>query len=124
MRKAYPNSKVPGANMWPIRGLQDPGGPHVGPMNFAIWITYIHFTFFSSFSRPVADAVDHTQQQLCVENGVDQLPVLNTDYSLSLKLLFTYIHHVAIIATPRIVTQWGTMGSTEHVSNWECISNH
>ena len=32
-----PDSKVHGANMGPIWGLQDPGGPHVGPMNFAIW---------------------------------------------------------------------------------------
>ena len=32
----YPDSKVPGANMGPIWGRQDPGGPHVGPMNFAI----------------------------------------------------------------------------------------
>ena len=32
----YPNSKVHGANMGPIWGQQDPGGPHVGPMNFAI----------------------------------------------------------------------------------------
>ena len=29
-----PDSKVHGANIW---GLQDPGGPHVGPMNLAIW---------------------------------------------------------------------------------------
>ena len=34
----YPNSKVHGANMGLIWGRQDPGGPHVGPMNFAIWI--------------------------------------------------------------------------------------
>ena len=26
-----------GANMGPIWGRQDPGGPHVGPMNFVIW---------------------------------------------------------------------------------------
>ena len=32
-----PDSKVHGANMGPIWGQQDPGGPHVGPMNFAIW---------------------------------------------------------------------------------------
>ena len=32
-----PNSKVHRANMGPIWGRQDPGGPHVGPMNFAIW---------------------------------------------------------------------------------------
>ena len=31
-----PNSKVYGANMGSIWGRQDPGGPHVGPMNLAI----------------------------------------------------------------------------------------
>ena len=29
--KNYPDSKVLGANMGPIWGRQDPGGPHVGP---------------------------------------------------------------------------------------------
>ena len=33
-----PDSKVHGANMGPIWCRQDPGGPHVGPMNFAIWV--------------------------------------------------------------------------------------
>ena len=32
-----PDSKVHGANMGSIWGRQDPGGPHVGPMSFAIW---------------------------------------------------------------------------------------
>ena len=32
-----PDNKVHGANMGPIWGRQDPGGPHVGPMNLAIW---------------------------------------------------------------------------------------
>ena len=31
------DSKVHGTNMGPIWGQQDPGRPHVGPMNFAIW---------------------------------------------------------------------------------------
>ena len=35
---SYPDSKIHGANMGPIWGRQDPGGPHVGPMNFAIWV--------------------------------------------------------------------------------------
>ena len=26
--------------MGPIWGRQDPGGPHVGPMTFAIWVVY------------------------------------------------------------------------------------
>ena len=33
----HPDSKVHGANMGSIWGRQDLGGPHVGPMNFAIW---------------------------------------------------------------------------------------
>ena len=32
-----PDSKVHGANMGPTWGRQDPGGPHVGRMNLAIW---------------------------------------------------------------------------------------
>ena len=35
---AFPNSKVHGINIGPIWGRQDPGGPHVGPVNFAIWV--------------------------------------------------------------------------------------
>ena len=31
------DNKVHGANMGPFWGRQDPGGPHVCPMNFAIW---------------------------------------------------------------------------------------
>ena len=38
----HPDSKVHGANMGPIWGWQDPGGPHVGPMNFAIWAVQLH----------------------------------------------------------------------------------
>ena len=35
---AYPDSKVYGVNMGPIWGRKDPGGPHVGHTNFAIWV--------------------------------------------------------------------------------------
>ena len=44
-----PDSKVHGANMGPIWGRQDPGGPHVGPMNFAIW-EYLRDHFANYFS--------------------------------------------------------------------------
>ena len=37
MPQLSPDNKVHGANMGPIWGQQDPGGPHVGPMNLAIW---------------------------------------------------------------------------------------
>ena len=36
----YPDSKVHGANRGPIWGRQDPGGPYVGAMNFAIWVQH------------------------------------------------------------------------------------
>ena len=39
---AYPDSKVHGANMRPIWGRQDLGGPHVGPMNFVIWVPSLY----------------------------------------------------------------------------------
>ena len=38
MSHHIPDSKVHGANMGPIWGRQDPEGPNVGPMNFAIWV--------------------------------------------------------------------------------------
>ena len=31
------DSKVHGANMGPIWDRKDPGGPHIDPMNFAVW---------------------------------------------------------------------------------------
>ena len=40
--KNFPDSKVHGANMGPIWGRQDPGGPHVDPMNFAIWVVLFY----------------------------------------------------------------------------------
>ena len=46
-----PDSKVHGANMAPIWGRQDSGGPHVGPMNFAIWDAIAH--------SMVASALEH-----------------------------------------------------------------
>ena len=44
---SFPDSKVFGVNMGPTRGRQDPGGPHVGPMNLAIWCGYKYNTVMS-----------------------------------------------------------------------------
>ena len=53
-----PDSKVHGANMGPIWGRQDPGGPHVRPMNLVVWdvtlsqfITFVEYDFISSTKR-------------------------------------------------------------------------
>ena len=44
-----PDRKVHGANMGPNWGRQDPGGPHVGPVNLAIWDYYHKAVYVSSF---------------------------------------------------------------------------
>ena len=38
LKQIFPDSKVHGANMGTIWGRQGPGGPHIGPMDFAIWV--------------------------------------------------------------------------------------
>ena len=56
-----PDNKVHEANMGPIWGRRDPGGPHVGPMNVAIWddishddvIKWTHFPRYWPFVRGI-----------------------------------------------------------------------
>ena len=50
----FPDTKVHGANMGHIWGRQDPGGPHVGPMNFAIWVRQ-NISYWYSDNWPQAD---------------------------------------------------------------------
>ena len=38
LHNSFPESKIHGANMGPTWVLSAPDGPHVGPMNFAIWV--------------------------------------------------------------------------------------
>ena len=55
----YPDSKVHGANMGPIWGRRDPGGPHVGPMNFALWVNMrICLHFLSLMNTEVAEPIE------------------------------------------------------------------
>ena len=47
----FPNNKVHGANMRPTWGRQDPGVPHVGHMNLAIWVVTVQVRTFSINER-------------------------------------------------------------------------
>ena len=47
-----PDTKVHGANMGPIWGRHDPGGPHVGPMNPAFWEPLRHWYICQSKMSP------------------------------------------------------------------------
>ena len=43
----YHDNKVHRANIGPIWGRQDPGGPHVGHMNFVIWVYVVYWFKFN-----------------------------------------------------------------------------
>ena len=52
LTRDYPDSKIHWANMGPIWGRQDPGGPHVGPVKCVIWVVMhcIDAPLFVSFN--------------------------------------------------------------------------
>ena len=49
IKRHFPDNKVHGANMGPIWGRQDPGGPQVGPMKLAVWVGIVNRT------KPIID---------------------------------------------------------------------
>ena len=49
-KNSIPDSKIHGANMGPIWGRQDPGGPHFGPMKFAILVWFSEVEEINVFS--------------------------------------------------------------------------
>ena len=65
-KKNNPDSKVHGANMGPIWGQQDPGGPHGGPMNFAIWEVILRHTAMTEYFFGYVDTfVSKCYKYLC-----------------------------------------------------------
>ena len=79
--RPVPNNKVHRADMGLIWGQQDPGGPHVGPMNLAIWV-YFHsvsascdMVFLTHFGvvTPYADINQHWFKYWLVPNGTKPL---------------------------------------------------
>ena len=58
----HPDSKVHGANMRPIWGRQVPGGPCVGPMNFAIWVDCRYVVITTACGAASGDKVGITSQ--------------------------------------------------------------
>ena len=43
--------------MEPIWGRQDPGGPHVGPMNVAIWVYYHTFVIPTPYVNYLVETI-------------------------------------------------------------------
>ena len=57
LQRKDPHNKVHGANMRPIWGRQDPGGPHVGPMNFAILEGFAEFAWLQAHRALQGDMI-------------------------------------------------------------------
>ena len=84
-----PDSKVHGANMGPIWGRQDPAGPHVGPMNFAIWGPPWYFEIENSLSGDPLDIL--RLRTLWILN------VPNVTFKFTLYIFYMLICYVAIL---------------------------
>ena len=52
-----PDSKVHGASMGPTWGRQDPGGPHFGHMNLAIWAMYLSIYIYIHMDLHACDII-------------------------------------------------------------------
>ena len=86
MRNNDPNSKVHGANMGPIWGRQDPGGPHVGPMNFVIWgCISLSWSTCQNKSGPMGLATIQPQSHMASE-GPTLITATSGDVSLGCNL--------------------------------------
>ena len=86
----FPDSKVHGAYMGPTWGRQDPGGPHVGPMNLAIRV--VHSLYFS-----YALYLPHIDDEFSIYCGLNKVvAILQTTYldtfisKVMLGLLFKF----------------------------------
>ena len=81
------NSKVHGGNMGPIWGQQDPDGPHVGPMNFAICVVSlssrtlplysVHYLTQLPLDKMNANLADDIFECIFL-NGNDRIPIRNS----------------------------------------------
>ena len=93
-RYSISDSKVDRANMGPIWGRQDPGGPHVGPMNSAIWYIAMLATL-----RPCSyiqkDLAGTKTRRSLASVGLRYFPLLT--FSRSQIGFVSRVHHVSIL---------------------------
>ena len=87
-----PDSKVHGAKMGTIWGRQDPGGPHVGPMNFAFWDVLAESLQCYAISCYVGPLYNGTRRYLNANNALLELCLESTHCFVSfLTLQMCYV---------------------------------
>ena len=116
-----PDCKVHGANMGPIWGRQDPGGPHAGPMNLAIWVIQPNstapFIFMTKF-------LCNVQSWYC--ERVKGIPVRGPFYKHGLHWIPTWIiNHMSSKVWDEIIYPFPNFNSCiVEVGNGKGISPH
>ena len=93
-RYSISDSKVHRANMGPIWDRQDPGGPHVGPMDFAIWDIAMLETFRPGSYIPKDLARTKSRWSLA-SVGLRHFPLLT--FCRSQIGFVSRVHHVSIL---------------------------
>ena len=82
----YPDSKVHVLNMGHTRGRQDPGGPHVGPMNLAIWVGTSAFISIISTSLKFMRYLVQGLVIICLRTRMDRI-------LMDILRFFPFAHH-------------------------------
>ena len=110
-----PDNKVNGVNMGPIWGRQDPGGPHVGPMNLAIWEG--KFEGFDSCHRPSNFKLDSNRQFF----SPCDLQIWWMTSKKNRSLLLYYVSQaLCIIQNPLVNSNWSYSPETPNSGwNWQ-----
>ena len=97
-----PDSKVHGANMGPIWGRQDPGGPHVGPMNFAVWGAFLWKIYTDSMILPWL--LIHCGL-VTLYGHIDHVNIGSRNGSIGTNFFFK-VHIFAMATQPITFNQW------------------
>ena len=97
----YPDSKVYGANMGPICGRQDPGGPLVGQMNFTIWVAVAF--------RIVNNHITKLYISSCPNYNVAQVNL--SCYIVSWLLVYQFMHPTLQCCTSKRIRLHGLKSS-------------
>ena len=116
--RTYPNSKVHGANMEPLRGRQAPGRPHFGPMNSAIWVVVLCCGLVPKFyTYSISQNYAHGSVVLC-------FVVVMQSFIMNSHEVFIHIHQGCFAGTGAIVRlpqcQWSKPDGYGEIS--QCIT--
>ena len=114
------DSKVHGANIGPIWGWQDPGGPHIGPMNFVIWDVYWGYFGYTSLQWRHNECND-------VSNHHSMIVYSNVYSTIVYSTVYLDVHQrkhqsSALLAFVRGIHRWHVNSPYKRSVKWKMFS--